>query len=241
MLGLNAVALVFFGCLNFAADSVCRYSEEKRKRIIKTVCSALLIINLIKYGIYYPLTEKRIVFPVEFSAVAYFTVPVILLISKKKFRSWAAYSGLMAGFFYYMAMIFAGGPLYNLYPAGEIYVSLFCHGSIYFCGLAVIKTERLSKNDAPLLIIGVAYIAFKALILKPFVLDSQRLFIYILLDAVFIKQQFSANITGFILPVYYLAIAVFILISVHCFFKQNRKLYKKYENSNYLIKENNYG
>ena len=41
-------------------------------------------------------------FPVEFSTVAYFAVPIILLMTKRRLHSWAAYSGLMAGFFYYI-------------------------------------------------------------------------------------------------------------------------------------------
>ena len=107
MYGLNAVAIVFFGCINVLAYRLCKCPERGRSRAVRALCVVLLSVNLFRYCIMYPLIQGEVMLPVEFSTVAYFVVPSILLTSRKKLRSWAAYSGLMAGFFYYMVLIIA--------------------------------------------------------------------------------------------------------------------------------------
>ena len=166
--------------------------------------------------------------PVEFSTVAYFAVPTILLTSKKRLHSWAAYSGLMAGFFYYMAMIAAGGMIYAAYPPVDIYISMFCHGSIYFCGFVTIGTEVCSAKDAPELALGVALVAVRAAILRPYVADSNRLLIYILLDAVAVKRILPESTWAVALPLYYLAVTAFVLLTIRGFFRRNQKQYHKF-------------
>lgn len=171
MYGLNAVALVFFGCINVVGYRLCKW---RRQGI--TVLSVLLLSgNLFRYCIVYPFIEGVVRFPVEFSTVAYFAVPVILLTAEKKLHSWAAYSGLMAGFFYYMAMIAAGGPLYASYEPIDVFISMFCHGTIYFCGFVTIGTELCSAKDAPNLVLGVTLVVLRAAVLRPFVAGSEGL------------------------------------------------------------------
>ena len=215
MYGLNAVTLVFFGCINVAAYQLCKCPEGRRRTVVRWLCAVLLSGNLLRYGIIYPFVKDVVMLPVEFSTVAYFLVPAILLTSKRRLRSWAAYSGLMAGFFYYLAMIAAGGVIYGTYATLDIYISMFCHGSIYFCGFVTIGTELCSAKDAPKLALGVAWVAIRAALLRPFVVGSDRLLIYILLDAV-------------ALPVYYLAVAAFVLLTIRGFFRRNQKQYRKF-------------
>ena len=72
----------------------------------------------------------------------------------------------MAGFFYYIAMVVAGGPLYNTYPPYDIYISMFCHGALYICGLVTVRTEAYNFKDAPKLVFGVALVAVRAMLLS---------------------------------------------------------------------------
>lgn len=65
---------------------------------------------------------------------------------------------------------------------------MFCHGSIYFCGFVTIGGEVCSAKDAPKLALGVARMAIRAAILRPFVVGSEQLLIYILLDAAANRQ-----------------------------------------------------
>ena len=228
MLGMNAVALVFFGCINVAAYQLCKCPENKRRKIVFTLCAVLLGGNLLRYGVVYPFIKGVVMLPVEFSTVAYFTVPTLLLTGRKKLRSWAAYSGLMAGFFYYMAMIVAGGIIYETNPPLDIYISMFCHGTIYFCGFVTIGTELCSAKDAPKLALGVALVAVRAALLRPFVVNSEGLLIYILLDAAAVKQLLPQNVWTVALPVYYVALAAFVLLTIRGFFRRNQKQYRKF-------------
>ncbi len=137
MLGLNAFALVAFGAVAVLAHWVSRGAGAQRA--VRAVSAVLLGVNVLRYALIGPLLgELRV--PVEYSAFAYFAVPLILLTGWKGARSWAAYSGLMAGFFYYITMIAAGGALYGETPHWEIYLSLFCHGALFFCGFVTVST-----------------------------------------------------------------------------------------------------
>ena len=228
MYGLNAVALVFFGCINVLAYRLCKCPEGKRRRVVLALCAVLLLGNLFRYCVVNPFIRGVVTLPVEFSTVAYFVVPTILLTSKQRLHSWAAYSGLMAGFFYYMAMIAAGGLIYGTNPPLDIYISMFCHGSIYFCGFVTIGTEECRAKDAPKLALGVVLVAVRAAILRPYVADSSRLLIYILLDAVAVKQILPESTWTVALPVYYLAVAAFVLLTIRGFFRRNQKQYRKF-------------
>ena len=228
MYGLNAVALVFFGCINVMAYQLCKCPEETRRKVVLRLCAALLLGNLFRYCVVYPFIKGVVMLPVEFSTVAYFVVPAILLTSRKRLHSWAAYSGLMAGFFYYMAMIVAGGMIYGANPPLEIYISMFCHGSIYFCGFVTIGTEECRATDAPKLALGVIWVAVRAAILRPYVIGSNRLLIYILLDAVAVKRILPESTWTVALPIYYLAVAAFVLLTIRGFFRRNQKQYHKF-------------
>ncbi len=89
----------------------------------------------------------------------------------------------MAGFFYYMAMIAAGGPLYNAEAPLDIYISMLCHGTIYFCGFVLLAAERFSCRERGKLLLGVGLIAARAALLRPLAARQGRQLIYILLDA----------------------------------------------------------
>ena len=228
MFGLNAVALVFFGCINVLAYRLCKCAEKKRRTGVTVLCAVLLFGNLFRYCVVYPFVEGVVMLPVEFSTVAYFVVPAILLTSKKRLHSWAAYSGLMAGFFYYMAMIVVGGMIYGASRPLDIYISMFCHGTIYLCGFVTIGTEECSAKGAPGLALGVALVVANAAVLRPFVAGTDRLLIYLLLDGAAVRQLLPQSTWAVALPIYYLVAAAFVLLTIRGFFRRNRRQYRKF-------------
>lgn len=229
MYGLNAVAFIFFISVNVLANQLCKCPERERNKTIFALCTVLLICNLLRYCIVFPLIKGVVLIPVEFSTVAYFAVPAILMRSKKKLHSWAAYSGLMAGFFYYLAMVITGGPLYASIKPSDVFISLFCHGTIYLCGFVTIGTEVFSKEkDAPKLAFGVVLVAVWAAVFRSSVVDSNRYLIYILMDAVAVRKLLPQNTLTFALPVYYIAVAIFVVLTIQAFFSINQKQYRKF-------------
>lgn len=230
MYGLNAFAFILFVAVNVLAVQLCKCSVSTRTKLIRILCLTLLIFNLCRYTLS-PLLGNGIKIPVEFSAVAYFAVPTILLTVKKRFQSWAAYSGLMAGFFYYMTMIAAGGSIYNTYPPYDIYIAMFCHGTLYLCGFVTIGTQRCSSKDGYKLFGGIAYVAANAIVFRPLVKGTGRLFIYELMDGVYVKQLLPQNIWYLALPGYYIVLACLVLLTIRGFFRLNSSMYKKYSTS----------
>ena len=99
---------------------------------------------------------------------------------------------------------------------------------MYFCGFVTIGTEECRAKDAPKLALGVAWVAVRAAILRPYVVGSSRLLIYILLDAVAVKRILPESTWAVALPLYYLAVAAFMLLTIRGFFRRNQKQYHKF-------------
>lgn len=227
MYGLNGVALIVFAMIHVLAVQLCKCDEAVRTKAILTLSLMLLLFNLVRYTLS-PLLGHGVKIPVEFSTVAYFAMPTILLTGRKTYQSWAVYSGMMAGFFYYMAMVVAGGPLYKTYPPYDIYISMYCHGTLYLCGLVTIGTRQYSPNDGFKLASGIAYVAIQALLLRPLAEGSERIFIYELMDGDYIKQFLPQSTWPVALPVYYIVILCLVLLTIKGFFWLNSSRYQKF-------------
>lgn len=226
MYGLNAFALVAFGVINVLAYRLSRQAGPAGRRVVRILCRVLLGGNLLRYAVIYPLVLGEVNLPVEFSTVSYFLVPMFLLMGKKK--SWAAYSGLMAGFFYYMAMILAGGLIYGNSNPLDVYISMFCHGMLYFCGFYTIAAERCTEHEPWKLLLGVGGIALRAALLRPLVPNDSHLLIYILLDAQAVRQVLPARTWPVALPVYYALILGALILSTRGFFRRSETMYRKF-------------
>ena len=70
--------------------------------------------------------------------------------------------------------------------------------------------------------------AVRAAILRPYVVGSSRLLIYILLDAIAVKQVLPESTWAVALPVYYIAVAAFVLLTIRGFFRRNQRKYRKF-------------
>lgn len=226
MYGLNAFALILFSALNVIAVHLCQCSAAVRTRTLHALCAALLLFNVLRYAVP-PLLGAPLRVPVEFSTVAYFTVPMILLTGQRQSQSWAAYAGLMAGFFYYLCLIALGGPIYGSWNPAEIHISMACHGTLYFCGLVTIGTQQFDEADSWKLLGGVALIAVRAQLLRPFAGDTSSFFIYQLMDGALLQKLLPAGALPAVMPAYYALLALLVLLSVRGFFRQNRTQYRK--------------
>lgn len=228
MYGINAFALIFFCGTGILAYQLCKAPQRTRRRILRAVCLMLLSLSLFRYAFIYPFLQRTLQIPVEFSTVAFFAVPAILLSGSSRMKSWAAYSGLMAGFFYYMAMIFAGGPIYHAHAPQVLHISMLCHGALFFCGFVTIATCPCRKSDGRTLVLGILCVAANALLLRPLVPCSENLFIYLLLDGACIKRLLPESAWSFALPAYYIIMTGLLLLSMWGFFHSSRKQYEKF-------------
>lgn len=227
MFGLNVFSLLVFISLNIFAVLLCKRSNESRSRLLRIICIALLLFNIVRYARALIL-GRGFIFPVEFSSVAYFAVPFILLTGIRKVQSWAAYSGIMAGFFYYMTLILAGGRVYATYLPNDIYISLYCHGTLYVCGLVSLKTNRYERSDRFALLCGNVLVVANAWFLRPIAEGKARIFIYELMDGLYVKQLFPNVASGVMMMLYYLLMAVLLLLSIKLFFALNKMQYERH-------------
>ena len=227
MYGLNAVALIVFGAVNLFAVRLCKAQERTRRLATRLICAALLLGSVLRY-VLTPLLGGPLKIPVEFSTVAYFIVPIIMLLCTRG-RAWAAYSGLMAGFFYYIAMITVGGRLYEAYVPWELYVSMLCHGALYLTGLVAAGTERYRKAGWLGLAFGVACVAAWAALMRPFAGGSGRMLIYELLDAAWLRPFVSAGALSAWMPAYYAAMSGLVLLTIFGFYRKNGARYRRFE------------
>ena len=91
------------------------------------------------------------------------------------------------------------------------------------------KTYRKSyKNKKQLkLALGVAWVAIRAALLRPFV-PGGRFLIYTLLDGVCVKQVVPQVFWRWALPVYYAAVLLLVWFTILGFFRRSRKQYQKF-------------
>ena len=221
MYGLNALALLVLITVQLLAAWLCTCTEATRTRAVRAACLTLLLLTAGRYMLL-PLRGKGFRVPVEYSSIAYFALPVILLNGCKALQSWAAYSGVMAGFFYYLTMVAVGGPVYQAYPPAEIYLSLYSHATLYFCGLVLLSTNRYPAGDRRKLIACTACVALWALLFRPLVAGTERFFIYELLDGALVRRIFPGSLWPVVLPGYYLVLLGLVLLSIQAFFRLNR-------------------
>lgn len=125
-------------------------------------------------------------------------------------------------------MIAAGGPLYHASAPLSVYVSTFCHGSIYLLGFVTIGTCVCDMHDKDKLALGVAWVAIRAALLRPFVPGGERFLIYTLLNGVCVKQVVPQVFWQWALPVYYAAVLLLVWFTILGFFRRSRKQYQKF-------------
>ena len=227
LLGLNVFSLLVFVSINIFASLLCKRSNESRCRILRVVCIALLSFNVCRYARAL-ICGMGFIFPVEFSSVAYFAVPVILLTGIRRAQSWAAYSGIMAGFFYYMTLILAGGRVYAAYMPNDIHISLYCHGTLYLCGLVSLKTNRYEHSDRFAMFCGNVLVAVNAWLLRPIAEGKARIFIYELMDGLYVRQLFPNAAGGALMTLYYFLMIGCLLLSIKLFFVLNKMQYERH-------------
>ncbi len=225
---LNFLAITLFLLINVAAYQLSKRPLSFSRTCLRILCWVLLVGNLLRYAVIYPAVYHIVKIPVEFSTVAYFAVPVILLADWKRMKSWAAYSGLMAGFFYYLAMMLAGETIYGADSLVNTFISLFCHGTLYLCGLVMISTERCPEEKPTKFLLCVGYVALRAAVLRPLIANGSHYLIYILLDAIPVRLVFPKQVWPTILPIYYVLVALFVLFTVSRFFRRSEERYRKF-------------
>lgn len=220
LIALNTFTLLVFIGIFVGINNAKELSENTKTKVVRNVSLILLSINVLKLL----LVDGFI--PVEFSTVSYYIVPIILLLRIKKLEIWAVYAGLIAGFFYYATMMLQGGVIYETYTPLNIHTSLLCHGSLLFLSLFKLKTESYDVKERYKLVIGLILMVTWAIYMRQFLLIDERLFIYELIDGLYIKA-FTDNI--FVLIGYYILLLYIVLKSTKLIFGLNKKVNPNYD------------
>lgn len=219
---INVAAAAIPTTILFAVRRLLFMDKKTKGIILKSLCVLLLAFNLIRYT-YDSVTETRIRIPVEFSAVTYFVLPVIVLLRFNMFRSWAAYSGTLAGGCFFINAIVLGEKIYGSYSAFSVISTFACHGILLFCGLILISEKRFSKYTGWVITLGLVYTAVRTFLLKEWFSGGSGIFICELIFAYIPTHLFGKNI----IPFYYLLLFVLVIISFKLFYALNEKLTKE--------------
>lgn len=227
-IALNVFTLLIFIGIFVGVNNLKEFNKVTQRKIIRNVSILLLTINIVKIFV------VDYFIPVEFSTVSYYVVPAILLFRVKKLEIWAAYAGLMAGFFYYLTMMIQGGIIYESYHPLTIHASLFCHGALLFLSLFKLKNESYNKNKRYILLLGLFIMIFWALIMRQYLQTDERIFIYELLDGVYVTTFTDSSI---LLLIYYVSIISLVVKSTSLIFSLNTHLYRKQDQETQYTKD----
>ncbi len=196
--------------------------EKIKERITYILCLALLLFNILKY-LSQSLSLGRISVPVEFSAVAYFVVPIIILFRLSFLRVWAVYSSLLAGSGYFFTFTLFGDKIYKNYTSDKIVVALICHGILLFIGLSQISFKKFSKYSGWILTLGLCICIFHALNMSSVAVNLRGVFMYELIFGFAAIDLFGK----IILPIYYFVVFAVFSVSLSAFYKLNEIFAKK--------------
>lgn len=219
---INLIATAEAAIILFAFRRILLLTEKQKKLILTVISAVLLGINVCRYTVQ-SLDLGYIRIPVEFSAVSYFLVPIIILLRISPLRVWAAYSGVLAGSGYFLWMAAFGNIVYADYKTWSIVISLICHGSLLLCGLLIMSEKRFTPATGWIITLGLIYVSFHAVFLRQRFAGGNGIFIYELLFAFRPIDFFGSGI----IPFYYLALFGLVILSFNMFYKLNIKLAKK--------------
>lgn len=219
---INLISTAEAAIILFAFRRFSVLNERRKKVILNTVCAALLGFNICRYATQ-SILSGMIRIPVEFSAVSYFLVPLIVLLKAPKLKVWAAYSGILAGSGYFLSIAVFGDIVYADYKTSSIIYALCCHGALLLIGLIVVSEDKFTPASGWVITLGLVYVSIHALLLRNRFGGGNGIFIYELLFAFRPIKIFG----GGILPVYYLLLFALLILSFNLFYKLNLKLIKK--------------
>ena len=219
---INFVSAAVPAIILFAVRRLLFKDEEIRRRVLKAFCILLLVFNISRYT-FNSIMEDRIRIPVEFSAVTYFVLPIIVLLKLDKVKPWGAYAGILAGSCYFLNGIFLGNRVYFGYRPITIVTSILCHGILLFCGLLLISEQKFSKYAGWIITGGLLLSAARTILLRNWFDGGTGIFIYELLFAYIPVELLGKNI----IPLYYLLLFVLVALTIRLFYILNNKFAKK--------------
>lgn len=222
MILINFVSAAVPAIILFAVRRLLFVGEETRRRVLNAFCILLLVFNIARYT-FNSIAQDRVKIPVEFSAVTYFVLPIIVLLKLDRVKPWGAYAGILAGSCYFLNGIFLGNRVYFGYRPITIVTSLLCHGILLFCGMLLISEKRFSKYAGWIITGGLVFSALRTILLKNWFYGGRGIFIYELLFAYIPAQLFGKNI----IPLYYLLLFILIVLTIRLFYLLNNKMAKK--------------
>ena len=219
---LNVISFLWLIILWFYIKYVLKQEEEARSKYIKI---PLLFVLLYNVTLFFVLPWK---FPVELSTTSYYIVPIIVLFGIKKLNVWGVYASVVSGVIYFLAMLIYGNGIYSTYPPYSVYTAIFNHGALLSYAIITLKTVKFEKSERHIIWIGIILSAGWALLLRPYVKFTFRIFIYEVLDGLIVRTYLGNNlIFGYI--IYYIVLVTTLILSANMVHKLSRVLYKSDE------------
>jgi hypothetical protein len=216
---LNIIATICLLGFMIYTKYLVKQNPDRQRYFLKIQLFIVLLYNI---GIIIIFPQK---IPVEFSTIAYFIVPIIMLFDIKEFEIWAVYASLLAGIGYYVSMILYGTALYGDFPTYSWTTSIYNHGALLSFSIVKLRTTTYSRQESYIIWIGLSIIAIWSLTLRPVVTQPGRIFIYEILDGK-IVSSFFPNMQIIMYPIYYILLVFGLYKSPFILLKLNEKLKK---------------
>jgi len=203
---LNIVSLLWLIVLFFYSNYVLKQNEKVQSKFLIAQLSLAFLYNVVMFAL------KPWKFPIELSTVSYFVVPMIVFLNIKPLKVWAVYASLLTAGVYFLGMLFIGQTLYGNFPAYSVYTSIYNHGALISFAYITLHTTKFQKQERFIIWGGIVFSAAWALLLRPFVTFTGRIFILIVLDADLISAKFPNHLTiGYI--IYYIVFVILLYVS----------------------------
>jgi hypothetical protein len=144
--------------------------NKMKHNVLYCAFAVLLVYKIIEYAIMITQTGLSKI-PVEFSAVSYFLLSIVVVFKIHKLKFVAAFSGFISGLLYILSFVFIAENTIALNGVVLTLVAMLNHSILFWGSLVIIGDIKATKKDIKYIYIYIfvymAYAEFVLLVLKP--------------------------------------------------------------------------
>ncbi len=252
MLILGCVTVLFL-CVFTLGIYLMRGRILIANRLLLLLSILILVVKVIQF-VYYGVTTGGGHYPVEFSTLTCIVLPIVVFADKKHVAyPFVAYAAFISGVLFNL-FFFIGQETFISLRRSELWLllNLLIHDALFLCSLIMMGNFKFDKKIAWQLPLGAAVFVGWAFIAKYLIGYDSEIYTVRLLEGTIFNNVWNPEInvwstthpdwltSSAYKPVYYVCMALIILISFYVVYELNRFIYKYDRVDEYYLDKEDY-
>ena len=231
---LGLLWLVLITCIIFLMLNMSKSWVDK---IVFVVAMLLIIIKTSEFSIYW-ISDDFTKMPVEYSQISYFLFGFTVIFKLKRLKPYAIFAAFFSGISYLLIFPFFTEYFFGTRGVPTTLLAVMNHSFLYMGGMLLMRDETYDRKYVKKIVIW-SYIFVGYSLLMRFLLkiEDPTLFIYLMLDANFIKALNISAIFRYVLFVlYHIALCITFSLCVLLYHHIHLHIHKRYFSKSGVLK-----